>query len=253
MTPLRTRLAASALGAGLVIGAPTAGWATSHRPVDGGPKTTATTAAADTTAKADTTASVPAKWDLESLRTRCVAAIDARLPRLSAAKAALASARRLTDAHRAALTGLVDDARAGLQTLRMEIQADTEVDALVEHCRSIFADYRVFPLLLPRARLVIAADVSVAAADKLDDVAGKLGAAIAQAEAAGRDMAQAKADLEAMKGKVASGRTSAAAAADAVLGDGLAATRLLLAGLVAAAVLTVIGHVVAIVTSSKLR
>jgi hypothetical protein len=151
------------------------------------------------------------------MRTHCVAAIDARLPRLSAAKAALASARRLTDAHRAALTGLIDDATAGLQTLRGEIQADSEVGALLEHCRSIFADYRVFALLLPRTRLVIAADVSVAGADKLDNVAGKLGAAIAQAEAAGRDMAQAKADLEAMKGKIASGRTSAAAVADAVL------------------------------------
>ena len=41
--------------------------------------------------------------------------------------------------------------------------------------------------------------------------------------------------------------------ADAVLGSGLAATRLLLAGLLAAAVVTVLGHLVAILTSSRLR
>jgi phosphatidylglycerophosphate synthase len=44
-----------------------------------------------------------------------------------------------------------------------------------------------------------------------------------------------------------------AALADAVLSSGLATTRLLLAVLLVAAVLTVLGHVVAILTSSKLR
>jgi phosphatidylglycerophosphate synthase len=44
-----------------------------------------------------------------------------------------------------------------------------------------------------------------------------------------------------------------AALADAVLRSGLGATRLLLAALLAAAVLTVLGHLVAILTSSKLR
>ena len=44
-----------------------------------------------------------------------------------------------------------------------------------------------------------------------------------------------------------------AAIADAVLADGLGATRLLLVVLLLAAVVTVAGHVTAILTSSKLR
>jgi hypothetical protein len=129
----------------------------------------------------------------------------------------VASARHLTDGHRAALTGVIDDTTTRLQTLRSEIEAATDAGALRERCRSIFSEYRVFALVLPRTRLVVASDASVAAADKLDDLAGKLGAAIAQAEAAGRDVTQAKTDLEAMKEKIASGRTSAASVADAVL------------------------------------
>ena len=43
------------------------------------------------------------------------------------------------------------------------------------------------------------------------------------------------------------------ALADALLGGGLGATRLLLVALLAAAAMTVLGHVVAILTSSKLR
>jgi hypothetical protein len=44
-----------------------------------------------------------------------------------------------------------------------------------------------------------------------------------------------------------------AAVADALLPSGLTATRVLVAGLLVAAVVTVLGHVVAILTSSKLR
>jgi hypothetical protein len=211
MTTLRTRLAAAALGAGLVLAAPATARAAPRRPVKDRADTTATT-----TGLVTTTPSAPAGRDLESLRSRCVAAIDARLPALSAAKAALASTRHVTDDHRAALTALIDDITTGLQTRRGEIAADTEVGSLREHCRTIFGNSRVFALVLPRTRLVVASDVSGAIADKLDEVAGKLNAAIA--EASGRDVTQAKTDLEAMRAKIASSRTSAASVPRALLG-----------------------------------
>jgi hypothetical protein len=124
----------------------------------------------------------------------------------------------VTDDHRTALTAIIDGTTTKLQTLRGEVAADTEVAALRGHCRSVFADSRVFALVLPRTRLVVASDLSAALAGKLDDVAGKLAGALAAAEAAGRDVTQAKADLEAMKAKTASGRTSAASVPGAVLG-----------------------------------
>jgi hypothetical protein len=210
MTTLRRCLTAI-LGAGLVLSAPAA-WAAPRLPI-GVVSTTVTT-----TALAGATPPVPAGRDLEPLRSRCLAAIDVRLGALSAAKATLTSARQVSADHRAALTALIDDTATRLQTLRGEITADTEIGTLRPHCRSTFGDLRVFALVLPRTRLVVASDYAGALADKLEVVAGKLNAAIAEAEAAGRDVTQARADLQAMKAKIASSRTSAASVPGAVLG-----------------------------------
>jgi hypothetical protein len=211
MTALQSRLAA-VVGAGLILAAPAAAWGAPRRPIDVGPNTTTTTAL---------TTAAPSAHDernLESRRSRCVAAIDDRFSALAAAKAALAAASHVTDDHRAALTALLDDTTTRLQALQGEITADTEVSSLKAHCRSVFHDNRVFGLVLPRTRLVVASDVSGALADKLDEVAEKLSAAIAEAEAAGLDVTQAKAHLEAMKTKIASGRALAASVPGAVLG-----------------------------------
>ncbi len=219
MTIPRARLAA-ALGTAFVLAVPAAAWAAPRRPVKVESSTTATTQTPATTATTalKTRRSAPAGRDLESLRSRCVAAIDVRLRALSAAKAALASAGHVTVDHRAALAALLDETTARLQALRTDIAADAEAGSLKGHCRPIFEDNRVFALVLPRMRLVVAADVSGAVAAKLEAVAGKLGAAIAEAEAAGRDMTQARADLEAMEAKIASAQASAASVPGTVLG-----------------------------------
>ena len=201
MIPLRTRLAAAVVGAGLVIAAPAAAWAGPLRPASTTPSTASST-----------------RPGLEALRVKCLAAIDVRLPALAAAKADVAGSQHLTADHRAALTSDIDATTARLQTLDSEIKADTDLATLRDHCRSIFQDNRVFALVLPRARLVVGADTANAAGDKLSDIAGKLADAIAKAEAAGRDVTQAKADLDAMKAQIASATAAAGSVPGAVLG-----------------------------------
>src|SRR5207248_413887 len=146
MTPLRTRLAAAAVGAGLVLAAPAAAWAGPRRPAS----TTPTTAASS---PSDST-----RPGLEALRVKCLAAIDVRLPALAAAKADVTANQHLT------------------------------------------------------------ADTATAAGDKLSDIAGKLADAIAKAEAAGRDVTEAKADLDAMNAQMASAAAAAGSVPGAVLG-----------------------------------
>jgi hypothetical protein len=204
MTPLRTRLAAAAVGAGLVLAAPAAAWAGPLRPAS---TTTASSSPSDST-----------RPGLEALRTRCLAAIDVRLPALAAAKADVAGNQHLTADHKAALTSDIDETTARLQTLAAEIKADADLATLRDHCHSIFQDNRVFALVLPRSRLVVGADTATAAGDKLSDIAGKLADAIAKAEAAGRDVTQAKADLDAMKAQIASATAAAGSVPGAVLG-----------------------------------
>lgn len=202
MNPLRTRLVAAAVGAGLVIAAPTAAWAGPRRPVS------AATAEGTT----------DPRRSIEDLRTRCMAAVDVRQPALAAARAALSGNQHVTDEHRAALTADIDEAAARLRALADLIKTDTDPATMKEHCRSIFEDNRVFALVLPRARLVVGADTATVAGARLGDVAARLADAIAKAEAAGQDVGQAKLDLELMKAAIASGVASAGSVAPAVLG-----------------------------------
>jgi hypothetical protein len=202
MNPVRTRLVAAALGAGLVIATPVAAWA-GPRPVS----PPSSEAPSDSTSRS-----------IEDVRARCLAAIDVRLPALAATKTALAGHEHVTDDHEAALTADLDDTAARLRVLAEEIKADTDLAALRDHCRSIFEDNRVFALVLPRVRLVAGADTATDAGAKLRDVAGKLADAIEAAEAAGADVTQAKLDLDLMEAHIASGVASAGTVAGAVLG-----------------------------------
>jgi len=206
MNPVRTRLAAALVGAGLVIVTPAAAWAGPRRPVSTA-STTGSESPADSTRRT-----------LEDLRTRCLAAIDVRLPALAATKKALSGNDHVTDDHEAALAADLDRTAARLRELAEAIKADTELAALRDHCRSIFEDNRVFALVLPRVRLVVGADTATDAGAKLGDIAARLADAIAKAEAAGRDVTQAKLDLDLMKAHIASGTASAGTVPGAVLG-----------------------------------
>ena len=202
MTHIRTRLAAAAVGAGLIVATPVAAWAGPNRPVSSTLTTSASTPTDSTHQK------------LDDLRTRCLAAIGVRLPALSGAESDVNGNQHVTDEHQSALDTDIDGTTARLDTLAGEIKVDTDLATLHDHCRSIFEDNRVFALVLPRARLVVGADTADDAGAKLSDIAGKLGDVIAREEAAGRDMHQAHADLDAMKAQVA----TAVAAADSVPG-----------------------------------
>jgi hypothetical protein len=212
MTTIRTRLAAAAVGAGLVLAAPAAAWAGPLRPVSSTPTTSSST---PTDASNQTTTG---HRDLEILRAKCLAAIAVRLPALATARADVVGNGHVTDDHQAALVSDIDATAARLRTLADEIKADTDLATLRDHCRSIFEDNRVFALVLPRTRLMVGSDTATDAGHKLHDVAGKLGDAIDKAEAAGRDMHQAKADLDAMKAQIASGVAAAGTIPGAVLG-----------------------------------
>jgi hypothetical protein len=209
MNPVRTRLAAAALGVGLVIATPVAAWAGPRRPISTAP----------TSSSGNPSDENPRdSRDIEAYRARCLAAIDVRLPALEKAETALAGNGHVTDDHEAALTADLDATAARLRELAEAIKADTDPAVLKGHCRSIFEDNRVFALVLPRVRLVAGADTATDAGARLNDVAGKLADAIAKAEAAGQDVAQAKLDLDLMKAHIASGVAAAGSVPGAVLG-----------------------------------
>lgn len=125
--------------------------------------------------------------------------IDRRLATIDRLGNGIEIARALTDDHQAALQRILDSSAAGLRTLRAEIEADTTVAELRKDISRIFEDFRIYALVTPQVGLVIAADRVDSAGAALDDTAADLATLIARAEAAGKDVTEAKAHLAAMQ------------------------------------------------------
>ncbi len=140
----------------------------------------------------------------DEVKSRCLNQIDRRQKALSAEKARLQNAKFLTDAHQSALEAINDKTSSGLATLADTIQGEDNFEQLRAECRQIVEDYRVFALVRPRTRLVLASDRELAAVTKLNGVADRIQSAIDKAKADGRDTAQAEASLATMRAAIAS-------------------------------------------------
>lgn len=155
---------------------------------------------------------------IDEVKRRCLAQIDRRHQALAMAKRRVAEARHLTDDHEAALIRNIENTAASLSRLADAVQAEDDFDELKAHCRSIVEDHRVFVLVLPRARLVVAADTAGAAASRLRELGDRFEPEVAEAEAEGHDMSQARSDLAALRDHVAVASERAGRVPDATLG-----------------------------------
>ena len=144
--------------------------------------------------------------------------IDARLAQLAQLQHQVDGSKNLTDGDRSALDTILANEVSGLTALRSKVESETTTAAVAADAKSMIDDYRVYVVVTPQVHLTIAADVGEHAVEVANDkIAPKLDAAIAQAQANGKDVTKAQADDDAFKAAVA------AAAADL---DGQSATLL---------------------------
>lgn len=128
--------------------------------------------------------------------------IGRRFATLDTLGARIAAAANLTAADRSALAAELAATRSGLAGLKATIDADSTVGQLRTDLPKIATDYRVYLLVVPQVHLVIAADAETAAVARLRELSTDLAARIARAQAAGRDVTGAQADLAAMNGAI---------------------------------------------------
>ncbi|MEX0875344.1 MAG: hypothetical protein WD646_02445 [Actinomycetota bacterium] len=159
----------------------------------------------------------PGERSIESVKQRCIRAIDARLHRIDRLQNAVSSSRHVTPRHEAILEGQLADAQAGLTRLKAQIRAEDDREEIRRLCRSIVTEYRIYVLVTPRTMLTLAADAAVAAANKLDDVADRIQYAIDEAAAEGKDVTEAQAQLDSMRSHIEAAKASAGSVPDAVL------------------------------------
>jgi hypothetical protein len=129
--------------------------------------------------------------------------IDRRLDTITKLQGLVANAGGLTDGDRTALQSQLTADTGGLTALRATINGETDVAALRADVGKIVTEFRIYLLMAPKTAEVIAADAELAAIARLDTVTTNLQARIDAAKAAGKDVTQAQADLDAMQAKLA--------------------------------------------------
>jgi hypothetical protein len=154
---------------------------------------------------------------LDAAKQIVTARIDGRLATLHALSTAVNAAQHLSAGHKSTLSSLIQTDESGLTTLKTKVSAETTVAGVRADDQSMVNDYRVYLLVAPKVRLTIAADLESTAVGQLNTTADKLAAAIAAAKAAGKDTAQAEADLADMRTQTGAAGTAIAGKADALL------------------------------------
>lgn len=162
-------------------------------------------------------AATPAPQTLQSAKTLVDSRVDGRLHTLAALKTAVDAATHLSTGHRSTLAGLISSDTAGLTALRAKVDAETTIQAVRTDERSMVDDYRIYLLVVPKVRFTVASDAELADAGKLQGARDKLAAAIAAAQAAGKDVSAEQGELADLSNQIAAAQAALAGKADALL------------------------------------
>lgn len=154
---------------------------------------------------------------VENLKDRAEKAIEKRMDTIERATEALQEAEHLTDEHERALLAELDSSAAGLTELGRQIEDATTLEELRELIPLIFEDYRIYAVVVPKAHLVVVADTLMAAAGRIELVAGSLQDAIDRFREAGFDTTEAEEALAEMNASLGEAVALARPVPDTVL------------------------------------
>lgn len=110
---------------------------------------------------------------------------------------------RVSDASKASIANTLQTQISNLTALDAKIAADTDIDTIKTDIKSITSSYRIYMLVMPQGRILAAADRSKTMAANLTTFSGKLATRIADAQAAGKDVAALNTLLADMNAKIA--------------------------------------------------
>lgn len=143
---------------------------------------------------------------LNNLKTRGAAEITRRVAALTAAHTSLNATSKLTAADKATLSTQLQAEIDALGTLNTKLSAETTLAAARTDVQSIFDGYRVYALMLPKIRLVTAADQAAVVGEAFNTLAHTLSAKIAAAKSSGKDVTAEQASLSDLDAKIGDAR-----------------------------------------------
>lgn len=143
--------------------------------------------------------------------------ITRRLATLNNANSKLAAAAKLSSTDKTTLTNEINSEISGLTALKTKLDAETSVAAARADAQSIFDDYRVYALVVPKAWLTKTADDQQVTESRLTTLSGKLQAAITKQQQAGKDVSALQTKLDDLNTQVQTAQTVSAAIGSKVI------------------------------------
>ncbi len=160
--------------------------------------------AATTTSSGSSTASTPAaQARLQLIISRGNTEISRRLTVLDTLTTKITSSTKLSNADQQTLSSEVSGEIGGLTSLKTKLDADTSLTTAIPDAQAIFADYRVFALVVPQVNLIKTADQQQITEGKLAALATKIQADITVDQTSGRDVTNLQIELNALSVKTA--------------------------------------------------
>ncbi len=145
------------------------------------------------------------------IQARAAKEIDKRIEDLNALKTRIAGMKRLTSDAKATMTATITTEISVLTSLKTKISTETG-EALKTDAKSITGSYRVYMLVMPQARIIVAADKELSIADMMATLSGKLQTRISAKASAGADVTALQKSLTDMNAKIADAKVQAQAA-----------------------------------------
>ena len=135
--------------------------------------------------------------------------ITRRITTLNGLLTIINAATHLSAADKTSLTTQINTELANLPALKTKIDADTDLATLRTDVQSIYTEFRVYALLVPKVHLVRVADRLTDATAKLTVYADLLQAKIDAARASGKDVTAETATMADMRSQIATSNSDA--------------------------------------------
>jgi hypothetical protein len=152
---------------GLVVALPAISLSTAYASATG--STTTSTSASATSALSTTSAD-----RLSSIISKGSAEIDRRLSTLNSLSPEISASTKLSSADKTTLTNEVTTELSGLTTLKATLAACNTISCAHTSAQSIFTDYRVYALIVPKVEIMSAADHQQQVEASLGTIASQL-------------------------------------------------------------------------------
>lgn len=137
--------------------------------------------------------------------------ITSRINTLNTLLKALTNSPHLSTSDKAALTAQINAEISSLNQLKTKIDADTSIQTLRTDIQSIYTEFRVYVLIVPKVHLMRVADRLSDAINKLSAYADALQTKIDVAKTQGHDVTSLTATLTDMRSQIAKAKTDLAA------------------------------------------